>query len=671
MPPRTKAPRERATEAPAAEEEIRRPREFEDPDPIPDAGSFVSTMEALQKLRRDLKTSARTLGKDEARFLVDSYYALQQFRISSAHQVRQLTESGEPTEVLSFFGDQFETLEKQIKGALDAYSDGQLVGRWAKSITGIGPVITAGLLAHIDIKEAPTVGHIWRYAGLDPTSVWDKGEKRPWNASLKTLCVVPGSYVTTRRGHLPIEEIVIGDEVLTHLGRWRKVLQTFVNDFQGSIHGLRSANAGNAVAWLTPGHPVHATEVSTWQSGRTYKVKPASRQEYGWHAVESIQPRWSLSRPTCTERTANLPVLVLDGVAVENEAKVAAGGRWENVPAPRATAVPHIVPLDQEMMFLIGLYLAEGHVSRGYIGWSLHIDELDLQNRVISTLKEKFGLQAYITCNQVHKSAQVMVGCKPLATAIAEKFGTDSFSVRFPMDWLSLPDELLKSLWDGIMAGDGDHVGEFKNRRISTINGKLARQIVDLGRRLGMSVALHAEKENKAFRIHVNDRDDRNPPARTSLISTYSGPVHNLEVEEDHSYLVEGYAVHNCWKIGESFVKVSSREKDIYGKVYLERKALDQAKNEAGAFKIQAAELLKTKNFRRETVARAAYEIGKLPPGHIHARAKRWAVKLFLAHLHHVWYEVEYNTKPPKPYIIEHGGHTHFIAPPNWAGLTK
>lgn len=81
-----------------------------------------------------------------------------------------------------------ENLENQIRRALDTWSEGQELGRWAKSICGIGPVIAAGLLAHIDIAKAPTAGHIWRFAGLDPTMEWKKGEKRPWNASLKTLC---------------------------------------------------------------------------------------------------------------------------------------------------------------------------------------------------------------------------------------------------------------------------------------------------------------------------------------------------------------------------------------------------------------------------------------------------------------------------------------------------
>ena len=56
-----------------------------------------------------------------------------------------------------------------------------------------------------------------------------------------------------------------------------------------------------------------------------------------------------------------------------------------------------------------------------------------------------------------------------------------------------------------------------------------------------------------------------------------------------------------------------------------------------------------------------------LPPAHIHARAKRYAVKLFLSHWHHVAYMIEYDgQEPPKPYILNQDGHTHFLAPPNW-----
>jgi len=145
-------------------------------------------LESIARLTSDLRVAAQTLTDDEARFLVDSYYLMQDMRIRTDNQVRALAAEKEPNSVVSWAASQFDTLEGAIKNALDRYSGVSPVGQWARNQIGIGPVIAAGLLAHIDIKQAPTVGHIWRYAGLDPTSVWGKGKKRPWNASLKTLC---------------------------------------------------------------------------------------------------------------------------------------------------------------------------------------------------------------------------------------------------------------------------------------------------------------------------------------------------------------------------------------------------------------------------------------------------------------------------------------------------
>ena len=89
-------------------------------------------------------------------------------------------------------------MEDQIKISLDVFSYNQPLGEWARAQVGIGPVIAAGLLAHINIEKATTAGAIWRFAGLDPTTEWKKGKKRPWNASLKALCWKAGeSFVKT------------------------------------------------------------------------------------------------------------------------------------------------------------------------------------------------------------------------------------------------------------------------------------------------------------------------------------------------------------------------------------------------------------------------------------------------------------------------------------------
>jgi hypothetical protein len=146
------------------------------------------TRESVERLSRDLAKAAATLTREEARYLVDAYYLIQHNRIAAGNQIRAMSDSEEPVLLLHWLADQNAILEAQVKRALDKYSLGSPTGEWARGILGVGPVICAGLLAHIDIQKAPTAGHIWNFAGLNPGVEWAKGRKRPWNADLKTLC---------------------------------------------------------------------------------------------------------------------------------------------------------------------------------------------------------------------------------------------------------------------------------------------------------------------------------------------------------------------------------------------------------------------------------------------------------------------------------------------------
>ncbi len=144
--------------------------------------------DVIRRLNRDMLVAAKTLSINEARYLVGAYYQIQEYRKAAGNQVGALSKSGEPHGVLAWLLDTSRVIELQIKRALDAWTDALPAARWAKSICGIGPVISAGLTAHVDISRCNTVGNIWRFAGLDPTVEWLPKTKRPWNASLKTLC---------------------------------------------------------------------------------------------------------------------------------------------------------------------------------------------------------------------------------------------------------------------------------------------------------------------------------------------------------------------------------------------------------------------------------------------------------------------------------------------------
>jgi hypothetical protein len=148
----------------------------------------TETMASISRLTRDLAAATTTMTDDEARFLVDAYYMMQDQRIRTDNQVRALSGDAEPHAVLAWLAGQSDTLENQVKRALTKFAQSHRFGAWPMAQVGIGPVITAGLLAHLDINRAPVAGHFWNFAGLNPGIAWEKGQKRPFNAALKTLC---------------------------------------------------------------------------------------------------------------------------------------------------------------------------------------------------------------------------------------------------------------------------------------------------------------------------------------------------------------------------------------------------------------------------------------------------------------------------------------------------
>ena len=140
------------------------------------------------RFARDVRSMSSDLDSASARNIVDAYYTLQENRMAFAAQARELEKQESPHELVAFMAHNLHLMEKALKFPLERFAEASVAGEWALSMYGIGPVLAAGLSAHVDITKAPTAGSVWRYAGLDPTQTWEKGQKRPYNAELKTLC---------------------------------------------------------------------------------------------------------------------------------------------------------------------------------------------------------------------------------------------------------------------------------------------------------------------------------------------------------------------------------------------------------------------------------------------------------------------------------------------------
>jgi Transposase IS116/IS110/IS902 family len=141
---------------------------------------------------------ASKLSNAEARFVVSDYIAAQEARKRADMQLRHLGDKADAVAnagLLNYAASCNAEMEKTILRALERFAASSPVGAWMLAQHGVGPVIAAGMLAHLDIEQAPTAGHFWRFAGLDPSCKWEKGEKRPYNAALKQLCFHLGECV--------------------------------------------------------------------------------------------------------------------------------------------------------------------------------------------------------------------------------------------------------------------------------------------------------------------------------------------------------------------------------------------------------------------------------------------------------------------------------------------
>lgn len=141
----------------------------------PEAPGTSAIVELRRLLRTDLR-EAEALSEGEIRYLVDLYYSIQEERIRAAHQVRS-SEEDEPVTLIDRVFTIQHTLEDEIKESLRRYADTTATGAWALKVRGVGPVIIAGLMANIDVERATNASKVWRFAGLDPSSVWISREQ--------------------------------------------------------------------------------------------------------------------------------------------------------------------------------------------------------------------------------------------------------------------------------------------------------------------------------------------------------------------------------------------------------------------------------------------------------------------------------------------------------------
>ena len=296
-------------------------------------------------------------------------------------------------------------------------------------------------------------------------------------------CFPAGTLILTSEHLKPIEEIKVGDMVLTHRNRWRRVTAT------GSKIADTIVLRGNGVSSLecTPNHPFYARTRVHRESGYGYEYK----QE--WIPATDMVGRQWLNMNAATEP----------------------------LPVP---ALPDGVSLTEPFLRLIGTWLSLGQSS------SLPAFRFDSQSINRWVMKQFGGKEKHIP-------SWVYGLSENLRISLLEGYFQRMDSVRYAQPCSGM--QLLVGM--KILAAGAGYRSSILYEENPSIHSTGTYRI-----KFNTSPIDSDDFDDDGYWGRVNEKT----VGRSNVL------VYNLEVEDDHSYVAAGIAVHNC----QSFSVAGKRE---------------------------------------------------------------------------------------------------------------
>jgi hypothetical protein len=382
------------------------------------------------------------------------------------------------------------------------------------------------------------------------------------NVIMIQTCCVPGTKVMTRRGLVAIEDVRVGDRVMTHRGRWRAVSKTMSNPVHAPVRKITAK--GLAPLEVTGNHPIWSARYS---QSRTHRQ---SYEETRWIAASDARPKDTggefdaLTLPLPVTGSADARLRIMDHVRRRKWVLDPGDGLLKI--AGRCNPIPGEVPMNAALGRLLGFYMAEGCTGAGQVTWAFHEDEVAYQQQVLDDLSAVFGLTAKIT--PMFNEKCVRVECSSVLLAELFSCGTAQSKKLPEWAWDGSAEFYASLLW-GWSAGDGTLTPS--GWRGYTTSETLAWQMRMVALACGLESQLRAQRQTQSeidgrkiqgsdtiYVLQVVRKQERRgtyridgphltSPVRSNELSDYTGHVvYNLEVEDDNSYVTTGGVCHNC-----------------------------------------------------------------------------------------------------------------------------
>lgn len=347
-------------------------------------------------------------------------------------------------------------------------------------------------------------------------------------------CFVAGTQILTSSGYKNIEDVVVGDSVLTDKQGWQTV-EKIGGKMPTDLVAVKAQ--GSLLTKCTSSHPfLVMSRKRCWDS---------LSQKY---VTTFSEPIWKQAGDLAKD----------DFVAVNT---------------PMIEENP--LELAEEQCWLLGRYVADGHVRHSKRPHRKNSYQYGVVYSIGANKVDEFKkhLNSYHASIYPHSKSvyRVVISSQTFVELIEKlKLGKGAINKTIPSTILNLPKNLAATFLDGYMSGDGCYYEETKLYSMTTISKTLAlsfqrlvQKVYGVGANISFSplpkvcsiegrickqhdqYSVHFYKENHSSARWVKIGDKIWYPIK-KVVRIDPEMVFNLQVANDHSYTANNICVHNC-----------------------------------------------------------------------------------------------------------------------------
>ena len=411
---------------------------------------------------------------------------------------------------------------------------------------------------------------------------------------------------TANEGVKKIQDVKIGDLVVTHKNRLKPVVQTHKNPLgDRKIYKLEVIKSKD----------IYVTGNHKFWSFYTKKYK-SNKLSLGWNSIEELKDLMDnkgTTRQTCyvaipsgtdIKELENDKIDVMDykniivndvikELKILDSNKVKTISKIINTRGHESTSVSQSVNriwnITEDFANFIGIWLGDGHIRKSKtggkvrgIGITVHKNNKEEIAYIYKICQEIFGCNITEYTSKTRNVTIISINSHIIGLIFMELFGCYFDGKKLPNMIFSWPKKLINSLIAGLITTDGHITKKKCNAILGLSNKNLIDQIYHLCRNNGIdvslveckiqkgqtcngytvSIPLSMDIINQTYKLYDDNRIERckkklennNIENATFLkilniteVDRTDEYVYTLGVEEDHSYTVEGLIVENCY----------------------------------------------------------------------------------------------------------------------------